>query len=115
MVRRFPPARAIFLGARKTIDLPYKKLANLTVYSDGLQFHQENRVNAPLFRGFDGEIAAAFLNEAMQRTLAPAAAPAAVPPARMITEPDTKACPDCAETIKAAARVCRFCGYRFEA
>jgi hypothetical protein len=26
---------------------------------------------------------------------------------------ETKVCPDCAETVKAAANVCRFCGYRF--
>jgi len=26
----------------------------------------------------------------------------------------TQLCPDCAEEVKAAARVCRFCGYRFE-
>lgn len=26
----------------------------------------------------------------------------------------TKRCPDCAETVKFAAKVCRFCGYRFE-
>jgi hypothetical protein len=28
--------------------------------------------------------------------------------------PDTKICPDCAETVKAEARVCRFCGFRFD-
>lgn len=27
---------------------------------------------------------------------------------------DSKVCPDCAEQVKAAARKCRFCGYRFE-
>jgi Uncharacterised protein family UPF0547 len=27
--------------------------------------------------------------------------------------PETKTCPDCAESVLAAARVCRYCGYRF--
>jgi hypothetical protein len=27
---------------------------------------------------------------------------------------DYKVCPDCAERVRAAARVCRFCGYRFD-
>ena len=30
-------------------------------------------------------------------------------------EAKTKICPDCAETIRAAAHVCRYCGYRYEA
>jgi hypothetical protein len=27
---------------------------------------------------------------------------------------DLKKCPDCAEAVRAEARVCRFCGYRFD-
>jgi hypothetical protein len=30
------------------------------------------------------------------------------------TVDDYKTCPDCAEMVKAAARKCRFCGYRFD-
>jgi predicted RNA-binding Zn-ribbon protein involved in translation (DUF1610 family) len=61
--------RAIYLGSRKTVEMPYAKLANLTVFSDGLQFHQSNRVNAPLFRIPRGaDVAAAIVNAASQRT-----------------------------------------------
>ena len=37
-----------------------------------------------------------------------------VPPAA-VSPADTKVCPRCAETIKAAALVCRYCGHEFEA
>src|SRR4051812_34957963 len=29
-------------------------------------------------------------------------------------ESEMKVCPDCAESVKRAARVCRYCGFRFE-
>lgn len=43
--------------------------------------------------------------------VAPTASAAAVTP----TTADSKACPKCAESVKAAAQVCRYCGYNFEA
>jgi Uncharacterised protein family UPF0547 len=33
----------------------------------------------------------------------------------MTSPPEYKRCPDCAEQVLAAARKCRYCGYRFEA
>jgi hypothetical protein len=35
-------------------------------------------------------------------------------PAPASKDPERKTCPDCAETILAAAEVCGYCGYRFE-
>jgi hypothetical protein len=33
---------------------------------------------------------------------------------RLLLPKDTKTCPDCAEEVKAAARICRFCRYEFD-
>jgi hypothetical protein len=51
-------------------------------------------------------------------------APAALPPptVRVVARPperppegdEMKGCPDCAEPVRRAARVCRYCGYRFD-
>jgi hypothetical protein len=34
--------------------------------------------------------------------------------AKLVPVKDTKVCPACAEDIKAAAKICRFCGHKFE-
>ena len=60
--------RAVYMGAGKTIEMPYKKLVNLNVFSDGVQFHMSNRVNPPMFRLKEGhgDVVAAIVNEASQ-------------------------------------------------
>ena len=60
--------RAVYVGTRKTVEMPYSKLVNLKVYRDGIQFHLSNRVNAPLFKmTSSSEIVAAVVNAAAQR------------------------------------------------
>jgi hypothetical protein len=50
-----------------------------------------------------------------ERESALSAEPAAAPTSTTAAaDPEMKACPDCAEEVKAAARKCRFCGYRFD-
>ena len=44
----------------------------------------------------------------------PTAAPAGSSPPEGPAAPATKTCPMCAEEVKAAAVICRFCGYQFE-
>lgn len=59
--------RAVFLGSRKTVELPYSKLVNLHVFQDGIRFHQSNRQKAPIFLVPNGEVVAAVVNAAFQR------------------------------------------------
>lgn len=64
--------RAVYMGSRKTVDMPYTKVVNLTVYADGIVFHLSNRVNAPLFVIKSGsDLVAAVVNRAAQQPLAP--------------------------------------------
>jgi hypothetical protein len=61
--------RAVYTGSRKTVDMPYSKLVNLTVYSDAIVFHLSNRVNAPMFAITSGsDVVAAVVNAAAQRS-----------------------------------------------
>ena len=59
--------RVVFLGERKTMEMPYSKLVGLEVFSDAVRVNASNRQNAPLFRLDSGEVVAATINAAMQR------------------------------------------------
>ena len=60
-------ARVVFLGGRKTMEMPYSKLVGFEVFTDEICFNVSNRQNAPLFRLGSGEVVAATANAAMQR------------------------------------------------
>jgi hypothetical protein len=59
--------RAVFIGNKKTLELPYSKLVNLTVFSDGVQFHESNRQTAPVFLVPAPDVVSAFVHAAAQR------------------------------------------------
>jgi hypothetical protein len=62
--------RAVFIGNKKTIELPYSKLLNLTVFSDGVQFHESNRQTASVFLVPAPDVVLAFVHAAAQRLIA---------------------------------------------
>jgi hypothetical protein len=59
--------RIVFLGSRKTVEIPYSKLVGLEVFTDGIRFSASNRQNAPLFRLESGDVVGATVNTAVQR------------------------------------------------
>jgi hypothetical protein len=59
--------RVVFLGAKKTLELPYAKLVSLTQFTDGVQFHQSNRQTAPTFLVAPPDVATAIIHAAAQR------------------------------------------------
>jgi hypothetical protein len=64
--------RGVFTGARRSIEMPYKKLLRLQVFQDGVQFHLSNRKTPPLFRLKSGlpDTVAAAVTAACQHELA---------------------------------------------
>ncbi len=61
--------RAVFIGPRKSMEMPYAKLLDLGVYTDAIQIHLSNRQDPPTFRVSSGPLAAAAINAASQRLL----------------------------------------------
>jgi hypothetical protein len=64
-------SRVVFLGDRKTVDIPFTKLVGLNVFSDGVTLQSSSRQNAVPLRVDEGygEVVAATINAAMQRVL----------------------------------------------
>ena len=57
--------RVTFAGAKRSIEIQYAKLMNMTGFSDGIQFHLSNRVEAPLFMVDQPDMITATINYAL--------------------------------------------------
>lgn len=63
-------SRIVFMGARRTMETPYSKLAGVDMFSDGVRIHASNRQTAQLFKvGIGGEVIAATIQAAAQRAM----------------------------------------------
>jgi hypothetical protein len=61
--------RVAYMGARKSMEIPYAKLMSMDVFTDGIRFHASNRQTAPLFQieQGTGDVVAAIVNAAIKR------------------------------------------------
>lgn len=60
--------RAVFIGGKSTMEMPYAKLVGVQVFTDGIRFNLSNRKAAPLFKLPSGDVVASFIHDAMQKT-----------------------------------------------
>lgn len=58
--------RLAFLGSRRTLEKPLKKIVSVLPYSDGVQVHFSNRQKAACFKVDDADLVAAILYQACQ-------------------------------------------------
>ncbi len=65
--------RIVYTGTRKTLEVPYTKLAAIDGFTDGIRIHASNRQNAPLFKmaPSNASIIAATISAAAQRSGSP--------------------------------------------
>jgi hypothetical protein len=61
--------RAVYMGTRKTIEMPYTKVLDLNVYNDAVQIHMSGRQKPPTLGVANGPMVAAFINAAIQASM----------------------------------------------
>jgi hypothetical protein len=59
--------RVVYLGTRKSIEMPFAKIMGMHLYTDAIQFSLSNRQSAPLIKvTISTDVLGALLNAAMQ-------------------------------------------------